>query len=73
MAFGTGIDVSIRLSREEVRELTGTPQRRRQLEFLRRNGIRHYVDTHGWPVVLRSAIEPTPDRAATEWTPNKAA
>lgn len=65
--------MSIRLSREEVRELTGTPQRRRQIEFLRRNGIRHYVDSYGWPVVLRSAIEPAAARQATDWTPNKAA
>ena len=43
------------LSRSEVAELCRTPQRVRQCAFLRSNGIRHYVDANGWPVVLRSA------------------
>ncbi|WP_230950305.1 DUF4224 domain-containing protein, partial [Xylella fastidiosa] len=30
------------LSRTEVAELCGTPQRARQAAFLRKNGIRHY-------------------------------
>ena len=63
------------LSRSEVAELCRTPQRVRQCAFLRSNGIRHYVDSRGWPVVLRSAVE---DReqdpgTATTWKPNKAA
>ncbi len=63
------------LSRREVAELCRTPQRARQVAFLRANGIRHYVDAHGWPVVLRSAVEGD-SRAATAapaWKPNKAA
>lgn len=48
------------LSKDEVRQLSRTPQKARQLEFLRRNGIRHYVDAYGWPVVLRSAVGPRP-------------
>jgi hypothetical protein len=63
------------LSRDEVRGLTRTPQRVKQVEFLRRNGIRHYLDAHGWPVVLRSAVEggETPKAQATTWAPRKAA
>lgn len=63
------------LSRAEVAEMTRTPQRARQAAFLRRNGIRHYLDAHGWPVVLRSAVEPaqSADPAPAAWKPNKAA
>lgn len=62
------------LSKEEVRQLARTPQKARQLEFLRRNGIRHYVDAYGWPVVLRSAVgasSPQPTERPV-WEPNKA-
>lgn len=60
------------LSRDEVAELTRTPVKTRQLEFLRRNGIRHYVDLNGRPVVPRSAIEGEPTKpAAPAWRPNK--
>ncbi|WP_081613242.1 DUF4224 domain-containing protein [Xanthomonas sp. SHU 199] len=64
------------LSRDEVAELCRTPQRARQAAFLRSNGIRHYLDAHGWPVVLRSAVDPTAAPApssATAWKSNKAA
>ncbi len=63
------------LSRAEIAALCRTPQRARQARFLRDNGIRHYLDAHGWPVVLRSAVEGAPatgDAPAT-WKPNKAA
>jgi len=61
------------LSREEVRQLTRSPQRAKQVAFLRANGIRHYVDAHGWPVVLRSSVEGGPSaKADTTWTPRKA-
>jgi hypothetical protein len=64
------------LSRREVSELTRTAFRAKQAEFLRRNGIRHYLDGHGWPVVLRSSIEA--DRGGDKeprkpWKSNKAA
>lgn len=67
--------MSLRLSRTEIRDLTGTPQRVRQVRFLVDNGIRHYLDAHGWPVVLRSTIEHTHSAAepVTDWKPNKAA
>lgn len=64
------------LSRAEIAALTRTPLKARQREFLQRNGIRHYVDGHGWPVVLRSAVEGNPAPAgdsAGAWKPNKAA
>ena len=47
--------VTITLSRAEIAELTRTPQRRRQVDFLQRNGIRHFIDQYGWPVVTRAA------------------
>lgn len=64
------------LSRREVAELCRTPQRARQAAFLRQNGIRHYLDAHGWPVVLRSTVEGAPapaDATVGTWKPNKAA
>lgn len=63
------------LSRAEIAELARTPQRRRQAEFLRKNGIRHYIDHHGWPVVTRAAVEGSPAQAQSDapWKPNKAA
>lgn len=63
------------LSKHEVAELCRTPQKARQLAFLRQNGIRHYLDAHGWPVVLRSTIDgmPAQEQAAVGWKPNKAA
>ena len=44
------------LSREEIIEFTRAHTRARQLAFLRNNGIRHYVDNAGWPVVTLAAI-----------------
>lgn len=40
------------LSRDDIKALCRTPRRKGQAEFLRNNGIRHYLDAHGWPVVL---------------------
>jgi len=64
----------IRLSRQELRQFTGTPVVAKQFKMLRDNGIRHYTDAHGRPVVLWSAVEgrPATDEAPT-WKPNKAA
>ncbi|MGQ5267719.1 DUF4224 domain-containing protein [Xanthomonas arboricola] len=65
------------LSLDEVAELCRTPQRARQAAFLRSNGIRHYLDAHGRPVVLRSAVEPTATKVAgataVPWKSNKVA
>ncbi len=62
------------LSRDEVKALAGTPQRARQSAFLRKNGIRHYLDAHDWPVVLRSSVElESSVESAPAWKSNKAA
>jgi hypothetical protein len=65
------------LSRDEVADLCRTPQRARQIAFLRQNGIRHYLDAYGRPVVLRSAIDPAVSKsagaAAAPWKSNKVA
>jgi hypothetical protein len=66
----------LRLSRDEVENLTGTPILKRQIAFLLKNGIRHYIGLDERPVVLRSTIEGTPaavDAEPPAWTPNKAA
>lgn len=66
----------IALSKKEVSQLCRTPQKARQVAFLIRNGIRHYLDSYGWPVVLRSTIDgaTTQDLPDTPtWKPNKAA
>ncbi|KRG39129.1 hypothetical protein ARC78_15030 [Stenotrophomonas pictorum JCM 9942] len=66
----------IALSKQEVAQLCRTPQKARQVAFLSQNGIRHYLDGHGWPVVLRSTIDGLPAQEAAgtpTWKPNKAA
>lgn len=62
------------LSRDEVRALCRTRLRVGQVKFLRQNGIRHYLDAHGWPVVLRATVEGEQSSApARAWKSNKAA
>jgi len=62
------------LSRSEIAELTRSKLRAKQLAFLRTNGIRHYIDGNGWPVVTRAAVEGERDQVQdTTWKPNKAA
>lgn len=51
------------LSRAEIAELTRARLRVKQLAFLRANGIRHYLDAGGWPVVTRKAVEGERDQA----------
>jgi hypothetical protein len=67
---------SICLTRPETAELTRAHTKRKQLQFLVKNGIRHYTDADGWPVVPRNAIDGSKDaskpvRAA--WKSNKEA
>lgn len=50
-----GADIA--LSKDEVRQLCRTPIKARQVAFLRKNGIAHYVDGYGWPVILRSSLD----------------
>lgn len=63
------------LSRDEIADMTRTPFRARQVAFFVRNGIRHYLDEHGWPVVTWAAVEgkSEPAQDAASWKPNKAA
>lgn len=66
--------MSLCLSRDEIHELTRSPQKARQLSFLRANGIRHYLDAYGWPVVTRAAVEGMmkSEQDAQGWKPRKA-
>ncbi len=57
------------LSRDEIRDLCRTPQRARQIRFLQQNGIKHYVDAYGWPVVLRAAVGASSEKPARDTTP----
>lgn len=70
----TAAERLLTLSKDEVRQLCRTPIKARQVAFLVANGIRHYVDGHGWPVVLRATLDGS--RAAPEtggsWKPRKA-
>jgi len=45
------------LTRDELKHLTGTADRRRQAECLRANRIAFTLDVFGRPVVTRAAIE----------------
>lgn len=65
----------VRLSRAEMADLCGSPQRAHQLGFLRLNGIKHYVDAHGWPVVLWRHIDgaTTPAAESLRWKSRKVA
>jgi len=67
--------MSLCLSREEVAELTRSRLKRKQLDFLRKNGILHYLDDHDWPVVPRAAVEGKRHIAepVKAWKSNKAA
>lgn len=67
--------MSLCLTRDELAELTRSKLKAGQVAFLRKNGIRHYVDAHGWPVVTRAAVEGQEDaaQAVATWKPHKAA
>lgn len=67
--------MSLCLTRPELAELARTKLKAKQTAFLRANGIRHYVDGHGWPVVTRAAVEGEQEQAQApmRWKSNKAA
>jgi len=70
-----GVVSEFELSRDEIRGMARSYTRAGQIKFLVRNGIQHYIDNNGWPVVLRSTVE-GPSRAQSapqKWKPNKAA
>jgi Domain of unknown function (DUF4224) len=63
------------LTRDELAELTRCKFKAGQVAFLVKNGIRHYLDAHGWPVVTRAAIgigvETDGKPIAPRWRSNK--
>lgn len=63
------------LSRDEIAQMCRATTKKLQVEFLRQNGIRHYVDRHGWPVVSRAVAEAegaiSAAKDAGEWRSNK--
>lgn len=67
---------SLCLTRTEITELCRTPRKAGQLAFLRQNGIRHYLDAHGWPVITRAAVGLAPAleerQSIPKWRSNKA-
>jgi hypothetical protein len=48
------------LTAGEVIELTGYKAAKKQIEWLTRNGVKHWVPATGRPVVPRSAIDGAP-------------
>lgn len=61
------------LSREELKALARSRTRAGQARFLQKNGIKHYLDAHGWPVVLRSSVHSgTGVQSTPAWKSNKA-
>ena len=60
------------LTREEVATLTGAKTRKVQCRVLARERIRYTLNAAGWPVVARSAVDPSvrkADDARPAWTP----
>lgn len=51
------ISYTLTLSPEELRELTGTPQRRRQAQWLAEHGYKHDPRVDGSLAVLRAEVE----------------
>lgn len=63
------------LSRREMREWCGSPQRERQIGFLRLNRIPFDTGLDGWPKVRRWVFEGRQQTAQDRptWKPNKVA
>jgi hypothetical protein len=62
------------LSRQQITEFTRAHTRAKQLRVLRKNGIRHYVDDDGWPIVTVAAVEGDREQAQDRgWKSAKAA
>lgn len=60
------------LTKEEMRILTGTSLRAKQIEVLNENRIPFFLNFRKWPVVARSAIEGRSEKmqnVAPEWRP----
>ncbi|MGH8115794.1 MAG: DUF4224 domain-containing protein [Rhodanobacteraceae bacterium] len=65
----------IRLSRREVADLCGSTHRAKQRRWLQNNGVRHYLDPDGAPVVLWRALDGAGNMAQdqAQWKSNKVA
>lgn len=61
------------LTADEIEEVTGTPQRSLQIEFLRARRIRHIVNRAGRPVIARAWIIGDRDVVVALERPNLAA
>lgn len=61
------------LTDDELRTLTGSPQKGRQAEWLRAHRIRHYVNLEGRPVVARAWLEIGSEVVPMPQRPNLAA
>lgn len=48
------------LTAEQLRELTGYVKPSKQIEWLTRNGIRHFVNAYGRPVVPAGLVDSKP-------------
>lgn len=59
------------LSAEDIQILTGRKNKTQQIEWLRRNGVQHYINMSGRAVVPKTAITGTQQPAAkqTAWKP----
>jgi hypothetical protein len=54
----------LRVTDEELRDLTGYQRPSKQIAWLKRNGVRFFVAADGHPRVLRAHLEgPRPQRA----------
>lgn len=62
--------MSLFLSDDEVRELSGRARRRAQIEWLRAAAIPFFVNAAGRPIVLRAQFtKEVPAAKAPVWTP----
>lgn len=58
--------MSLLLSDEEVKQLTGAERPSRQIDMLRTNGIRFYIKATGYPAVPRAQFESNDDSRASK-------
>lgn len=53
------------LTREQLVELTGYVKAFKQIEWLRKNGVTHFVNAYGRPVVQSDALSRRPSTGYT--------
>jgi hypothetical protein len=59
------------LSAEDIKTLTGRKNKTQQIEWLRNNGVQHYINMAGRPVVPKTAISGIQQPASKQagWKP----